>query len=219
MYGDRPAYTPEGIRTVKHILINYLDEDKQKISELAALSEKPEDYDQQYEALKQQAYANIKDKVDEVMARIAAGEDFDALVEEYGEDPGMTADPYKSEGYMVFDGCTNLVTEFVESAMALEQIGDVTAEPALTEYGAHIMLYFSDLAPGEVELSADKADEIRESLMDTKRSDAFNAAVDARQAELGELFLYPENLTEASYDEPAEAADEDAAENTLVIEG
>ena len=95
----------------------------------------------------------------------------------------------------------------------------MTAEPALTEYGAHIMLYFSDLAPGEVELSADKADEIRESLMDTKRSDAFNAAVDARQAELGELFLYPENLTEASYDEPAEAADEDAAENTLVIEG
>ena len=219
MYGDRPAYTPEGIRTVKHILINYLDEDAQKISELEALSEKPDDYEQQYEALKQQAYANIKDKVDEVMAKIAAGEDFDALVEEYGEDPGMTTDPYKSEGYMVFDGCTNLVTEFVESAMALEQIGDVTAEPALTEYGAHIMLYFSDLAPGEVEMSADKAEEIRESLMDTKRNDAFNAAVDARRDELGELFLYPENLIEASYDEPAEAADEDAAENTLVIEG
>ena len=89
MYGERPAYTPEGIRTVKHILVKFTDEDSQKISELEALSEKPDDYDEQYQALIDAAYANIKDKVDEIMAKIDAGEDFDALVEEYEEvEPG-----------------------------------------------------------------------------------------------------------------------------------
>ena len=75
MYGERPAYTPEGIRTVKHILVKFTDEDSQKISELEALSEKPDDYDEQYQALIDAAYANIKDKVDEIMAKIDAGED------------------------------------------------------------------------------------------------------------------------------------------------
>ena len=67
MYGERPAYTPEGIRTVKHILVKFTDEDSQKISELEALSEKPDDYDEQYQALIDAAYANIKDKVDEIV--------------------------------------------------------------------------------------------------------------------------------------------------------
>ena len=199
MYGERPAYTPEGIRTVKHILVKFTDEDSQKISELEALSEKPDDYDEQYHVLIDAAYANIKDKVDEIMAKIDAGEDFDALVEEYGEDPGMQSEPYKSEGYMVYEGCTNLMTEFVNSGMALEKAGDVTKEPALTSYGAHIIMYYSDLTPGEVELTDDKAEEIRESLLEEKQSEAFDDAVNARIAELGEVVCYPENVVEASY--------------------
>lgn len=219
MYGDRPTYTPEGIRTVKHILIKYKDDDTQKISELNAMSEKPDDYAEQYEALKQQAYANIKDKIDEIMGKIEAGEDFDALVEEYGEDPGMKSEPYKAEGYMVFSGCTNLVAEFVDSAMALEKIGDVTAEPALTEYGAHIMLYFSDMTPGEVELTDEKAEALRSELFTQKESDVFNGAIEARKAEMGAVYKYPENLVEAARGEAADAADEDAAAETVVVEG
>lgn len=222
MYGERPAYTPEGIRTVKHILVKFTDEDSQKISELEALSEKPDDYDEQYQALIDAAYANIKDKVDEIMAKIDAGEDFDALVEEYGEDPGMQSEPYKSEGYMVYEGCTNLMTEFVNSGMALEKAGDVTKEPALTSYGAHIIMYYSDLTPGEVELTDDKAEEIRESLLEEKQSEVFDDAVNARIAELGEVVCYPENVVEASYgDEKVvdDAADADAEADTLVVEG
>ncbi|MGI6184692.1 MAG: peptidylprolyl isomerase [Candidatus Fimadaptatus sp.] len=219
MYGNRPTYTPEGIRTVKHILIKYLDEDTQKINELMALSEKPEDYDAQYDALKQQAYANIKDKVDEVMAKIAEGGDFDSLVAEYGEDPGMKSEPYMSEGYMVFEGCTNLVEEFVDSAMALEKIGDVTAEPALTSYGAHIMLYFSDLASGEAELTEDQAEQLRAEMLTQKKSDTFNAAIDARTAELGAVYKYPENLVESKRGDAEAAADENAGSETLVVDG
>ena len=219
MYGDRPTYTPEGIRTVKHILIQYEDEDAQAISELEALSEKPDDYDEQYQALIETAYANIKDKVDEVMQKIADGEDFDALVEEYGEDPGMESEPYKSEGYMIFDGCTNLVEEFVTSGMALEKVGDITTEPALTSYGAHIMLYYSDLTPGEVELTDEKAEELRETLLSDKQSQAFDDAVTARTNELGTVYTYPENVIEAVYDDADTAeADAEAESDTLVID-
>lgn len=220
MYGDRPAYTPEGIRTVKHILIQYEDEDSQAISELEALSEKPDDYDEQYQALIETAYANIKDKVDEVMQKIADGEDFDALVEEYGEDPGMESEPYKSEGYMIFDGCTNLVEEFVTSGMALEKVGDITTEPALTSYGAHIMLYYSDLTPGEVALTDEKTEELRSALLSDKQSHAFDDAVTARIDELGTVYTYPENVIEAAYDAADTAeADAQAEADTLVIDG
>lgn len=217
MYGNRPAYTPEGIRTVKHILIKYLDDDTQKINELMAMSEKPEDYDAQYDALKQQAYANIKDKVDEIMAKIAEGGDFDSLVAEYGEDPGMKSEPYMSEGYMVFDGCTNLVEEFVDSAMALEKIGDVTAEPALTSYGAHIMLYFSDLEPGEAELTENQAEQMRAEMLTQKKSETFNAAIDERTAELGVVYKYPENLIESQRGNAA--ADDNADSETPAVDG
>ncbi len=211
MYGARPAYTPEGIRTIKHILIKYQDEDAQKISELVALSEKPDDYDAQYEALKQAAYANIKDKVDEIMARIEAGEDFDALVEEYGEDPGMQSEPYKSEGYMVYDGAATLVAEFVDGAMALENVGDVTAEPALTEYGAHILLYFSDLEPGEVALTDETAESLRAELLAERQSEAYNDALNAYRDGLGALYRYPENLVRAET-----LAEQQAVEQSIV---
>ncbi|HIU47340.1 MAG TPA: peptidylprolyl isomerase [Candidatus Fimadaptatus faecigallinarum] len=220
MYGSRPSYTPAGIRTVKHILIKYLDEDAQKISELVAMSEKPDDYEEQYEALKQAAYANIKDTVDEIMARIAEGEDFDALVEEYGEDPGMQSEPYKSEGYMVYDGATTLVAEFVDSAMALENVGDVTTEPVLTEYGAHIMLYYSDLEPGEVELTDEKAETLRAELLAERQDEAYNDALNAYQAELGQVYRYPENLVRADLTAEQEAVEESIiADESVIIDG
>lgn len=220
MYGARPAYTPEGIRTVKHILIKYLDEDAQQINELVALSEKPDDYEEQYEALKQAAYQNIKPTVDEVMELIAQGEDFDALVEQYGQDPGMESEPYKSEGYMVYEGATTLVAEFVEGAMALESVGDVSAEPALTDYGAHILLYFSDLEPGEAELTDERAESVREELLTQRRSDAYDAALTEYRDSLGEIYLYPEHLVREDLSDEQEAVEQGIiAEDAVVIEG
>lgn len=222
MYGDRPAYAPEGIRTVKHILITYNDEDAQAINELLALDTKPADYEAQYEALKQKAYEAIKPTVDEIMAKIEAGEDFDTLVAEYGEDPGMQTEPYISEGYMVFEGCTNLVAEFVETGMALEAIGDISPEPALTSYGAHIMMYCSDIAPGAAELTDDAREALRGELLTEAQRTAFNAAVDEYQAGMGQLYKYPENLRlsgEAAEEAIDEAIDETLEGDTLLIDG
>lgn len=78
----------------------------------------------------------------EIAAKATAGEDFDALIKEYGEDPGMESYPH---GYIIDqNGYTttgsNMVTEFTEGSKALE-VGGVSA-PVQTSYGFHVIKRF-----------------------------------------------------------------------------
>ena len=67
------------------------------------------------------------------MAKIDAGEDFDALVEEYGEDPGMQSEPTGPRGYMVYEGLHQPDDRVRKQRHgAGKKAGDVTKEPALT---------------------------------------------------------------------------------------
>ena len=76
----------------------------------------------------------------EVQDKLAAGEDFDTLMKQYGEDPGMESNP---EGYLIdqygatLDG-SYMVSEFTEGATALA-VGETTAQPVETSYGWHII--------------------------------------------------------------------------------
>ncbi len=71
--------------------------------------------------------------VDEILKKIADGEDFDKLIKEYGEDPGMESNP---DGYVfTYD---EMVEEFEDAAFDLEVNG--ISEPVETTYGYHIIL-------------------------------------------------------------------------------
>lgn len=74
----------------------------------------------------------LKAKADEVAARAKAGEDFDALIQEYNEDPGMESSP---DGYVFTEG--DMVDEFYQGAKALE-IGGIS-DPIKSSYGWHII--------------------------------------------------------------------------------
>ena len=102
---------------------------------------------------------SVKDKTDEIYARLEAGEDFEALIAEYGEDPGMQNEPTSSRGYYVSAASTNWEVNFRDAAMALENVGDYTTEPVLSGSGVHIIRYESDVTAGPVAL-----DEVREAL-------------------------------------------------------
>lgn len=67
----------------------------------------------------------------EVYNKAVAGESFEALVEEYNEDPGQDV----QTGYTFKEG--DMVTEFYEGAMALKN-GEV-CEPVKTTYGYHVI--------------------------------------------------------------------------------
>lgn len=68
-----------------------------------------------------------------IYEKAKAGEDFDALIEEYGEDPGMSTYP---AGY--YFGKGEMVEPFEDAVYALE-IGEIS-EPVRTTYGYHIIL-------------------------------------------------------------------------------
>lgn len=100
---------------VKHILISTQEQTDDKGETVPAKSEA--------EALK---IAN------EVIGKLNAGEDFDKLIDEYDEDPGM-----ESGGFYVF-GDGEMVPEFETASKNLE-IGKHTTEAVKTSYGYHII--------------------------------------------------------------------------------
>ncbi|MCL2456269.1 MAG: stalk domain-containing protein [Defluviitaleaceae bacterium] len=69
----------------------------------------------------------------EIFLRAKAGENFDALVAEFGNDPGATANP---DGYTFVSGV--MVAEFEDATRALK-IGEIS-EPFRSEFGLHIVL-------------------------------------------------------------------------------
>ena len=121
------------------------------------------------------AFAEILPLAQEVLAKAQAGEDFDALIETYGEDAGMNAEPNKSRGYLVCDGLSIYEQSFQDAAMALENVGDVSAELVKTSYGFHILQYASELAGGEVEYT----EEIKTAIYDEMLKEAQDAAYEA----------------------------------------
>lgn len=123
------------------------------------------------ETVTAEAYDEILATAEDVLARAQAGEDFDSLIETYGQDTGMNNEPNKSRGYLVCDGLSIYEQSFQDAAMALEKVGDVSAELVKTSYGYHILQYATDIAAGEVEYT----DEIKSNIYDTLLSDAKDA--------------------------------------------
>ncbi len=167
--GEEPYYAPAGYRYVKHILVKFADEDQTAIEELedaiAAAEGDTADLQAQLDAARETAYANLQPKVDEITAKLTEGADFDALITEYNEDPGMTAD---SVGYPVSDASTDWVDEFKTASMALAAVGDVSA-PVRSTYGIHIIKYASEIAEGEIGLEAVR-EELSAELLESKQS-------------------------------------------------
>ena len=222
--GTTAYWTPDGYRTVKHILVipeesvltAYTDaksalEAKQSeaddfADELAAAkdddaegarseeeiqadldaanAELPE-LEAAVEAAAQACLDDVKAKTDEIYAKLDAGEAFEDVMAEFGEDPGMQNEPTSTTGYYVCKESTNWQQEFTDGAMALAQVGDYSAEPVVSGSGVHIIEYASDVAGGAATLDmvhdALYADEL-ENLKDANRDDTINAWVEAANA-------------------------------------
>ncbi len=76
--------------------------------------------------------AETRKKAEEVLEKAKNGEDFDKLIEEYNEDPGMST---YTTGY--YFGAGEMVEEFENATKALEENG--ISEIVETSYGYHII--------------------------------------------------------------------------------
>ena len=159
--GDKPARTAEEIQA---------DIDKALADAEAARKE--------VETAEAACLDSVKEKTDEIYAKIEAGEDFGALIAEYGEDPGMKNEPTASRGYYVSDAPGNWDEHFNDAAMELENVGDVTMTPVISTSGVHIIRYESDVTSGPVAL-----EEVREKLykstLEEKQEDYYSEKLTA----------------------------------------
>ena len=75
--------------------------------------------------------AEAEKKANEILERAKNGEDFDALIKEYNEDPGMESN---QDGYFFTDG--EMVSEFGDATKSIEP-GEITM--CKSDYGYHII--------------------------------------------------------------------------------
>lgn len=105
-------YISDNYLHAKHVLISTKD------------SETGEEYDEE-------KLAEAEKTANEVLEKAENGEDFDALVTEFGEDPGMESNP---DGYYFGDG--EMVAEFEEATKSIEP-GEITM--CKSDFGYHII--------------------------------------------------------------------------------
>ena len=161
------AEPTEAPRTAEEIQAD-IDAAEANLEDLKAAAEKAE----------ADCLASVKDKTDEIYGKIEAGEEFDALIEEYGEDPGMQNEPTKTRGYYVASNSANWDKNFTAGAMALETIGDVSETPVISTSGVHIIRYESDVTPGAVALE-DIRDAFYEDTLEDMKDDHFHDSLES----------------------------------------
>ncbi len=85
--------------------------------------------------------ADAKKKAEDVLKKATSGENFDKLVDEFGEDPGMEGN---EEGYIIdengasVDGQSSMIPEFTEGSFAVKP-GEVNPKLVESTYGWHII--------------------------------------------------------------------------------
>ena len=150
-YGNlRPLQAPEGLYYVKHILIKNAENADE------------EDKDRDYKALAQ-----------EVLDKVNAGEDFEALIEEYNEDPGMET---YTEGYIIGADFEGIYDEaFQKAAAELKKEGDVSGL-AEGSFGIHIIKRYGDVSTEPVPFE-DVKEEIKTLILDSLKDEMYTAKV------------------------------------------
>lgn len=128
-------YIPEGSRRIKHILLGFSEDKQKEISSLRLQGDK-----EGADKLREEQRAALEEKLNEVLGKLDAGEDWDAVSNEYTAD--KAGNTYYPEGYLVIPKGTNFMEEFQQAAFVPEKIGDRTI--CVTDYGVHIMLYAGD---------------------------------------------------------------------------
>lgn len=189
MMGEMKTYFDEHYRRAKHVLISADDTND----------------------------AEAKAKAEEVLAKAKNGEDFDQLITDYGEDPGMASNP---DGYYFTDG--TMVQEFQDGVDSI-QPGEFTL--VKTDYGYHVIqrlvldeneeAYNNAFKSAQYELSSrignDRFNELIDQWVEeykietVKNDDVINKALDEAEA------AYQAALAE---EEAAVAAEQENAEAT-----
>ncbi len=166
--GTKVYYTPAGYRYIKQILISF---DQAVMSDI---SEKRTNGDTEgADALRDEQAKLLEERAQKALDALDVGTSFTLVQRQYSDDKAYDQYP---EGYPVSADSASYVTEFKDGAMALKSIGEYSGM-IVSDYGIHILYYASDIPEGEASYEA-SAPELRESLLETAKTNAYEAKVD-----------------------------------------
>lgn len=163
------------------------EEDKAKAQEdLAAAQAELDAANEALQAATDAGYANVEAEADAVLEALKENPDsWDDLVKEKNGDPGMNEGaPNAERGYSVCAGMSGFDTAFVDAAMALSSIGDVSDKVRGSSNGWYIIKYVSDVAEGAVDYDSVK-DDIHDDLLSDKKDEVYTEAVTKWVGEAG----------------------------------
>ena len=171
-YGEvQPLVAPEGLFYVKHILImnDEASEDETSEDEMSSSSSA--------------TFRDSKALAETVLEKVQAGEDFDQLIEDYGEDPGMNTEPNKSLGYLIGEGFDSVYDQaFYDAAMQLKKEGD-TSGIVEGSYGYHIIRRYGDVSTEPLAFE-EVEEEILNYLNTQKQDEAYQETLKAWREEV-----------------------------------
>ena len=177
---DLPVYEEAVVVSVTNSFADDMDAEIAELVEQMAVAQAEADfYADQKDNAEANGLARIDAKADAILAEVnAEGADWDALMAQYTEDPGMQEGELNAAtGYSVCAEMAGTVMDeaFVNAAMALEKIGDVTDKvPGM--YGYYIIQYSGDVQEGPVTLD-EVREELTEQVKSTKEDEIWQAAV------------------------------------------
>ncbi len=220
-YGYESWYTPEGYRSVLHILLEVeqelldareaaqaeLDEaaSAETVDEAAVAAAKAA-----LEAAEQAILDSKKSETDDIYARLEKGEDFLTLINEYNTDPGMMDAATLESGYEVHKSSIIYDQDFVAGSFQEQMTAPGTySTPVVSSFGIHVIYYKSDV-PGGLILTDDIRAEIVEYLVSMKMQEGYNAIVAKYSAELA-IVIDEEMIANVTAEIEAAIAQQEAA--------
>lgn len=195
--GETIVYNLTGYRAVRMLLFGF--EDAAAYEAVSVLTDEINELNAQTDAeqiAKDQAqidafYASAEVRAQDALAQIAGGTDFETLLIESGDDAGMKDENLRETGYYISENSLLWSQEVISAAMALENIGDISAA-VRTPDGVCILEYVGEVQAGEVPLENVKEALQRDTLENAKYS-AYEAQVN-EWLEAANAKYYPERM-------------------------
>jgi len=195
--GEIILYNLPGYRAVKLLQLNF--EDEGAIEAVAELKEElsglnPQSDTARISEIQNQLnafYASPDARAKTVQDKLAAGEDFDTLLRQYGADIGMMTPLLRESGYFVSTESLLWDPELITAAMALQNPGEVSPAVRVGD-GVCILCYVGEVAAGEVDLDEVTAALTEEALL-SAQLEAYEAQVNA-WITAADAKYYPERM-------------------------